>query len=201
MVRVISLIQNNLVFFHLDELGWCHLKSFGYMLRPFLCALLVVSTALWAEDLAPQDQAVTQEKVQFTPPPGWRFAETAKLSKAVKVMVVGQAKTEFAPSISLVVEPFEGTLKDYLKIVKRINDSDGTLWKDLGTVQTEAGEASLSQAETKTKWGELRIMHVILLREGNIYILTATAKKEEFPAYYEALFKSLKSLRIEEKQS
>ncbi len=80
--------------------------------------------------------------------------------------------------------------------MKAINDSQGTEWKDLGTIKTEAGDASLSQVDAKTQWGNVRTMHVILLRDGVIYIMTAAATKEEFPKYYKDFFNAMRSLRI-----
>lgn len=132
--------------------------------------------------------------VLFTPPAGWRFADQ-KL-KYVHVMVVGKGDHDFPPSINLGTENYKGTLKEYLKIVKDINDKQGALWKDLGAIRTEAGEASLSQVDIKTNWGEVREMHVILLKNEKVYILTAAALKEEFPKFYKEFFQSLRSLRI-----
>jgi hypothetical protein len=39
-------------------------------------------------------------------------------------------------------------------------------------------------------------MHVILLKNGTIYIMTASALKSEFSLYYQDFFKSMRSLRI-----
>lgn len=133
----------------------------------------------------------------FTPPEGWRFADKESLPKHVKVMVVGKGSKDLPPSINLGYENFSGTLKDYLKIVKTFNESLGDTWKDLGTIQTEAGTASLSQVDMKTEWGDLRQMHLIYLHDGIIYILTAAALKQEFSQFYPQFFKSLRSFRIE----
>ncbi|MFA6914955.1 MAG: hypothetical protein WC222_01035 [Parachlamydiales bacterium] len=134
--------------------------------------------------------------VQFTPPPGWGAADPSSLPPSVKAMVIGKGKGAFPPSINLGMEPYTGTIKQYLKIIKAINDSQGSQWKDLGTVRTAAGDASLSQVDSKTEWGEIRMMHVILQKEGTIYILTAAAKKDEFPQHYKTFFDSMKSLRF-----
>jgi hypothetical protein len=133
----------------------------------------------------------------FTPPKGWKIADPKQLPPSVKVMVVGKGESEYPPSLNLAIENnFQGTLKDYLKIVKEINDRSGAEWKDLGTIQTEAGEASLSQVDSKTKWGPERLMHVILIKDGTVYILSAAALKEEFPRYYKDFFASMRSLRF-----
>jgi hypothetical protein len=134
--------------------------------------------------------------VIFTPPQNWRLADSEALPAHVRAMVVGTGESDFPPSINLSTEEFEGSLKDYLKIVKEINAAQGSEWKDLGTIRTEAGTASLSQADAVTEWGPVRMMHVILARNGMIYILTAASLKKEFPKFYPIFFKSLKSLKI-----
>jgi hypothetical protein len=135
-------------------------------------------------------------KVEFTPPTGWRMAQTDQLPKSVQVMVVGKGGHEMPPSIYLTTEQFNGTLKGYLEIVKQINKAKGNEWKDLGTLKTESGMGSLSQAEMETQWGKVRMMHVILLKDGTIYNLTAAALTSEFSMFYKDFFTSLRSLAI-----
>lgn len=172
---------------------------------------LLIATILFpqsggAQGLPPQNIAKIEQEHQkiakepgavvFTPPKGWRMADPKALPSHVKAMVVGSSGKEFPPSINLSIEEYSGTLRDYLRIVKDINQSQGSEWKDLGTISTQAGDASLSQADAITEWGPVRMMHVILSRNGMIYILTAASLKEEFPKFYKIFFESLRSLRI-----
>ncbi|MBS4167495.1 hypothetical protein [Parachlamydia sp. AcF125] len=136
------------------------------------------------------------ELVTFTPPSGWRVADSKELPKHVNVMVVGKGEREFPPSINLATEHYTKSLNDYLKRIKEINQSLGIEWKNLGPIQTEAGEANLSQIEEKSQWGDLRMMHVVLIKDNTAYILTAASLKEEFPKFYKDFFASLKSLRF-----
>lgn len=134
--------------------------------------------------------------VLFTPPQGWHLTDPTTLTPHVRCMVVGKGTSSFPPSLNLSSEPYKGTLREFLKIVKNINTSKGDEWKDLGTIKTKAGLASLSQVDTPTPWGEKRLMHVIIVKEGQVYILTASALKSEFPSFYNAFFASMKSLNI-----
>lgn len=136
------------------------------------------------------------ESLMFTPPEGWRMADKTALPPSVKVMVVGKGEHEFPPSLNLGTEPFDGSLQDYLKIVKAINLAQKTEWKDLGMIRTEAGDASLSQLDTKTQWGNVKMMSVILVKNGIVYILVAAALQEEFPKFYKEFFSSMRSLRF-----
>lgn len=132
----------------------------------------------------------------FTPPSDWHLAETDKLAKSVKVMVIGKAKSSFPPSMNLATQPYAHSLKKYLSLVKDKNKAEGYEWKDLGTIKTKAGVASLSQVDTRTEWGTVRLMHVILLKKGHIYILTASALANEFAFYYKDFFDAMKSLTV-----
>lgn len=136
-------------------------------------------------------------QASFKPPEGWRYADDKELSPSIKVMVIGKGGYEYPPSINLGTEEFKGTLKDYLKIVKTLNQNLGKEWKDLGKIRTEAGIASLSQSDIKTEWGDVRMMHVILVKSGMAYIMTAASRKEEFPKFYKEFFASMRSLKIE----
>lgn len=138
----------------------------------------------------------TEYNAQFTPPAGWKEADNKELGPNVKIMVVGAGKNAYPPSINLVVEPFSGTVKDYLTIIKAFNEKNGDRWKSLGDIKTEAGIASLSQVEAKTKWGNERLMHVIVKKDENIYILTAAALQSEFAAFYKDFFNAFRSLSI-----
>lgn len=134
----------------------------------------------------------------FTPPPGWQLADqnSITLPKHVKVMAIGKSASAFPPSINLSSEPYQGTLKQYLEIVKRMNDEKGYDWKDLGIIRTKAGSASLSQVDNKSKWGDIRLMHAIILKNKTIYILTGSALKSEFSQFYKEFFNAMRSFRI-----
>ena len=161
--------------------------------------IAILTGYLGAETAASHDYeeiANTPGAVMFVPPKNWKIADGKQLPDHVRFMVVGKGKYNFPPSINLSTEDYGGTLKEYLAIVKEINSSQGSEWKNLGIIKTEAGDVSLSQADAMTEWGQVRMMHVILLRDGVIYILTAAALKKEFPNLYPTFFKSLKSLKI-----
>jgi len=138
----------------------------------------------------------TNDLVYFTPPIGWKIADSKLLPKSVKIMVIGENTGNFPPSMNLSLEPYKGTLKQYLKMIKNMDEARGNEWKDLGSIQTEAGLGNLSQVDEPTQWGIKRLMRVILLKNGTIYILTASALREDFAQYYEHFFASMRSLRV-----
>lgn len=174
----------------------------------FMSLCLMITTSLYGASTLSKDeeqallknftQLATQEgTLIFTPPKGWRIADPKALPKSVHVMVVGSSSGNFPPSINLGSEEFSGTLQEYLLRVKAINKSQGSTWKDLGKINTEAGEASLSQVNKKTAFGEIKLMHVILKRENTIYIMTASALKGDFSNYYSQFFEAFRSLKFQ----
>lgn len=167
------------------------------------CALAFFTTSSMQAEPVPESNSNTppeknsqnaQETISFKPPEGWHLADSKALPPSVKIMVVGRGSNLFPPSINLGTENYKGTLKQYLQVIKAINESHGSEWKDLGSIQTKAGSASLSQVDTRTEWGEVRMMHVVLIKDDQVYILTAAALKEEFSKFYKDFFNSMRSL-------
>lgn len=161
-----------------------------------LCLYLsVLSAPLFAENDAPASQT-EQTTILFDPPAGWRMADMKAFPPSVKVMIVGKGEHALPPSISLGTEHFEGTLEEYMKLVKSINENQNREWKDLGSIRTQAGDGRLIQVDNKTEWGTIRLMQVLLIKDGNVYIMTSAALKEEFSKFYKDFFNSMRSLRF-----
>lgn len=164
-------------------------SSFSFLLT-FEC---FSSTFFQSQQLTEKN---SQELVYFSPPSNWKIADSKLLPKSVKIMVIGESPSTFPPSMNLSLEPYRGTLKQYLKLIKNMDESRGNEWKDLGFVHTEAGKASLSQVDEPSQWGIKRLMRAILLKNNTIYILTASALKEEFAQFYNHFFNAMRSLRV-----
>lgn len=158
--------------------------------------LLSFVSVLGAESVALEEKKTEETKLQFTPPTGWMTADSNALPARVRVMVVGKGLSNFPPSLNVSSEPYNGTLKQYLKTVKEMNAMQGYTWKDLGNIQTEAGVGNLSQVDTQTNWGKVRLMHVILKKDGHIYIMTASALTDEFSLYYQDFFRAMRTLKV-----
>lgn len=127
----------------------------------------------------------------FQPPDKWKMAESKMLSPNVKALVIGPSTSAYPPSINLATESYQGSLKQYIEIAKSIGTKKGGIWKDLGPFTTKAGKGRLTQLDTKTNWGDVRMLHLIILKDGAIYVLTAAALKLEFPTYYKDIFDTL----------
>lgn len=172
--------------------------------KPLLCLLFQIPLFLHAVESPlpsslPTQQLAEKNKqdlVYFSPPPNWKMADPKLLPKSVKIMVIGESSSVFPPSMNLSLEPYSGTLKQYLKMIKNMDESRGNEWKDLGSIRTEAGNGNLSQVDEPTQWGIKRLMRVILLKNNTIYILTASALRDDFAQFYNQFFASMRSLRV-----
>ncbi len=135
----------------------------------------------------------------FIPPKDWQTVNKKELPDKVITLVKGEGKYELPPSLNLAIEHVGMSLKQYIETVRDVHLSHGnTTWKKLGTLQTNAGPATLTQLERTSGWGKMRMIQAILMRNNTAYILTATALANEFPKFYKEFFQAIQSLTISE---
>lgn len=133
----------------------------------------------------------------FTPPKDWTTADPKCLAPRVKSAYVGKNNSGFCPSINLATEEVSITVEEYLKVVKKLYALDRDIrWRDLGKIQTKAGSARLTEIDTKTEFGNIRMLQMILVKEGQAYIMTAAASKENFSQHYKDFEQAFRSFDI-----
>lgn len=156
------------------------------MILSFLtCALLALSTLF------------ASSQCFFTPPEGWEIADPSTLPPSVVISFFKKGVNGFCPSVNLAIEETDVSLAEYLKAVKAIHEQDrSNQWRTLGKVKTAAGLAQLTELDTKTGFGSLRILQAILLHEGRAYVMTAAALKEEISQYYKEFQAAFRSLTL-----
>ncbi len=133
----------------------------------------------------------------FTPPQGWEIADPRQLSPHVKVAFLKNTGTGFRPSINLAVEETSVSMHEYLKAVKGIHEQDrNNRWRALGKVKTQAGLAQLTEIDSKTEWGPIRILQLIFLKDGHAYVITASALREDFSTYYQEIQATFRSMTL-----
>lgn len=133
----------------------------------------------------------------FLPPKGWEIADPKMLSPRVKIAFVKNTGKGFRPSINLAVEQTQASTGEYLKAVRAIHEQDRTnQWRALGKVRTAAGLAQLTEIDSQTEYGPVRLLQLILVKEGYAWILTAVALKEEFPDFYREFHAAFRSLTL-----
>lgn len=133
----------------------------------------------------------------FTPPKHWDISDPSTLSPRVKIAFLKKKSNGLSPSINLAVEEVDLSLSEYLKAVKQIHERDrNNQWRQLGKVKTQAGLAQLTEIDTTSEYGPMRILQLILVKEGKAYVLTAAALKEDFPDYYKEIQTAFRSLTL-----
>jgi hypothetical protein len=133
----------------------------------------------------------------FIPPDGWEIADPRSLSPRIKIAFLKNTGKGFCPSINLAVEETSVSLSDYLKAVRAIHEQDrSNQWRALGKVRTEAGLAQLTEINSTSEWGPIRILQLIFLKDGRAYVLTAAALREEFSNFYKDIQSTFRSLTL-----
>jgi hypothetical protein len=133
----------------------------------------------------------------FIPPQGWLVADPKHLAPSVEIGFIGKSQKGFSPSLNLASEPVNVSLSEYVKIVKKLHESDrNTRWRELGKFSTGIGEGLLTEIDTLAEVGQLRLLQLITLKDGRAYVLTAGALKEEFSRFYGDFEKTFHSLAL-----
>ena len=132
----------------------------------------------------------------LTPPNDWKATEKEQLPKNVQFMIVGNSSSDYPPSLNLAIEPYPGEVRDYLQLIKRINRADGNSVKEWGTVQTKAGKVTLVQVDLKNNWGDITLLHGILIHDHRLHLVTAASLKKEFFQHLQEFTKVIKSMQF-----
>jgi len=142
-------------------------------------------------------ETMTSLQCFFIPPENWDIADPRSLSPKVKIAFLKNNGKGFSPSINLAVEDTDVSLADYLKAVKAIHEQDrNNHWRSLGKVRTASGLAQLTEIDSTSEWGPVRILQLILMKDKRAYVLTAAALKEEMSNYYKDIQSSFRSLTL-----
>lgn len=136
----------------------------------------------------------------FSPPKNWEIATPENTATHVKIGFIGPSKNGFSASLNLATEQVgDLSLPDYIKAVRAIYErSPHNRWRQLGKIRTKAGESSLTEIDTKTEWGDIRLMQMIYLKDKVAYIITAAALKEEFGSLTRDFQRAFQSFNISE---
>lgn len=165
-----------------------------------LCLIGVAPSPIFAKHSATIERAAELTPASlcyFIPPQGWEIADPKGLSPRVKIAFVKNTGKGFCPSINLATEETTTSLNDYLKAVKAIHEQDrNNHWRALGKVRTNAGLAQLTEVDSSSQWGPIRILQLIFMKDGSAYVLTAAALKEEFSDYYKEIQSAFRSLTL-----
>lgn len=134
----------------------------------------------------------------FVPPKGWEIAKPDSLGKQVKMAFIKKSTKElFCPSLNLAVEQVDCSLSEYLSDVKAIHEQGRkNQWRKLGKVHTASGDAQLTEIDTTSHLGPVRMLQLILMKEDRAYIVTAAALRRDFCNFYREFQEAFHSLTI-----
>jgi len=132
----------------------------------------------------------------FSPPPKWEIADPKMPSQRAIVGFVDKKKSGFCPSLNLTYEKSDLEPEQYLAIVKKNCTAHKQKWRHLGKIETKSGPAELVEIETATKFGQARLLQAILIRNQQVYILTAGALKKDFGKHLVQIEQAMRSMTL-----
>jgi hypothetical protein len=163
----------------------------------FSCFLTTAFTKTHSTSIAQAVETINLTQCFFIPPENWDIADPRTLSPKVKMAFLKNNGKGFCPSINLAIEETDVSLTDYLKAVKAIHEQDrNNHWRSLGKVRTAAGLAQLTEIDSTTEWGLVRILQLVLIKDKHAYVLTAAALKEEMSNYYKDIQSAFRSFTL-----
>ena len=126
-------------------------------------------------------------------------AAKENLSPLVKVGFLDPKNFGFRSSLNLAVEEIDCSLEEYLEAVKKIHTNDHhNTWSNLGHFPTKAGPAILTQIDSPSSFGAVRVLQLILVRDAKAYVLTAAASKKQFSKHLRSFKEAFGSLSLAE---
>lgn len=163
-------------------------------LLPTTLALLLLATSFFF----PASIFSEENYCYFKPPKEWELAQSKNLHGSVKIgFLTKSASSGFCPSLNLATEKVDIPLEAYIKAVKTIHESNRkNRWRDLGRMNTPSGPARLTEIDTHSEWGPIRLLQLISIKDGTAYILTAASLKEEFGQFHQEFKKVFQTFTI-----
>ncbi|MBS0649739.1 MAG: hypothetical protein JSR93_01130 [Verrucomicrobia bacterium] len=163
-------------------------------------SLLLVPALSGAYPSAEKQNIETEQHQTFsyiTPPAGWEIADPKFLAKSVQIAFLKKSGAGFCPSVNLAIEKSNLSLPEYLNVIRQIHESDKrNRWRQLGKVHTQSGIGQLTEIDTDTEFGPVRMLQLILIKQGCTYVVTAAALKDEIAQYYKDFQATFRSLQI-----
>jgi hypothetical protein len=133
----------------------------------------------------------------LSPPPQWECAKPKELSSYVQIGFIGKGNSSFRPSINLATEEVDVSLKQYVKAVKKIHcDEPHTSWRDLGKFTMQAGEGRLTEIDTASPWGKVKMLQALFVKDSTAYIITGASLKEEFLTFQKDFLDTFRSFSL-----
>lgn len=166
------------------------------------CHLLFANNtqATSTESFKTQEELLKQPGAcHFDVPKGWEMVDPKVLLPEVKVMVKGKAlkANHLPPSINLALEETSLSLEEYLDAIKVMNTPDrNRKWSRMGSIHTKAGDMALTQLDLTSKWGDVRMIQALMIKNCVAYVITATSQLSEFSQFSKEFFSAIRSFGI-----
>lgn len=181
----------------MTKISTCVLKVITRITAVSLLLAPVLPRSLFAVEKQISEKEQQQVFSYITPPIGWEIADPKFLAKSVQIAFLKKSGAGFCPSVNLAIEKSNLSLSEYLNVIRQIHEIDKrNRWRQLGKVHTQSGIGQLTEIDTETEFGPVRMLQLILVKQGCTYVVTAAALKEEIAQYYKDFQATFRSLQI-----
>jgi hypothetical protein len=162
---------------------------------PMLHRILVCLVALTAPLAALDFQALNQP-CNIAVPDAWDQVDTKESPSTVKLILRGKGDYDLPPTMNVAVEQVAATmsLNQYLECVQTLHKSNPTRrCSVLGALPGGREPLQLVQVEMESPWGPVNMLQAIMVRDKIAYVITASARQEEFGQQLPTFIKTLQS--------
>jgi len=133
----------------------------------------------------------------FIPPDNWKLADPKKLSPMVEVCFLGKGKTSFYPSVNIATEEIDISAKEYMSIVVKMHKNDPNIeFRALGKIKTKAATADLFELTTKTNFGLVKMLQMVVIKDKKVFVLTGSMHIDEFKTLSKSILRTFQSFQI-----
>ena len=164
-------------------------RSFGLLLTS---ALLAIAGPLLAREFQ-----CPGHPYHLSLPEPWEQMKPLETTPAsVKLLLRGQGQYEVPPTVNIAVEqlPQDTGPQKYLECVQAIYSTNPLArYTHLGALPGGREPLELVQVQLSTAWGEMELLQGILIRDGKAFIITASARQEEFCEQLPIFIRALQS--------
>jgi hypothetical protein len=162
-------------------------------LRHFLTGSLLMAAA----HLGAREFQCPDHPFRLSLPDAWSRIETPdNTPKTVKLLLRGEGRAEVPPTVNIAVEqlPAATTTQHYLECVRALYESNPLAnYSYLGALPGGRTPLELVQVQLTTPWGDMELLQGILIQNDKAFIVTASARQDEFCEQLPTFIRALQS--------
>ncbi len=160
-------------------------------MKQILSLLIIMAAPLLARDFQCGDHPYC-----VSAPDTWNQVTLDETPSSIQLLLRGEGAFEVPPTLNVAVEQLADgmTLEQYMECVKGLYGSNAlATYTKLGPLPGGREPMELVQVQMKTNWGTMEMLQGIAVRDGKAFVITASARTEEFGDQLPIFIRALQS--------